>query len=295
MNQKIKIAFIINPIAGRRKHKDMAGLISNQLNKEKFQAFILETCYGGHASELVHEYLAKGVVHFVAVGGDGTVNEVAREAFKANATLGIIPCGSGNGLARTLKIPLKAEKAIETINDFLKIKMDVGVINENYFFCTCGVGFDAKIGKKFAKQKTRGFSTYVKTTIREYLRYSPKRYKIKIDGVKYARKALLITIANAGQYGNNAYIAPNASLNDGILEVCVLKPFPLIKSIILGIRLFRKSVDKSRYLEIINGRSIVFKKKKKRQFHIDGEPIKLMGPVKVDVIPSALEVITPAY
>lgn len=293
MSEKVKVAFIVNPIAGRRKSSDMPGLIGAAIGSH-IDPVLLETRYKGHAGELVHEYLAKGIVNFVAVGGDGTVNEVACEVFKADASLGIIPCGSGNGLARTLKIPLKPEKAVEVISKMYKTQIDVGVINSNYFFCTCGVGFDAKIGKKFAKQNTRGFITYVKTTIREYFRYSPKKYILKIDGTKYTRKALLITIANAGQYGNNAYIAPHASLCDGVLEVCVLKPFPLIKSVALGIRLFRKNVDKSKYLEIVEGRSIVFKKKKKRQFHIDGEPIKLEGPVNVGVIPAGLKVITPA-
>lgn len=290
MSLKTKIAFIINPIAGRKKHKDIKGLIIEKLDGS-FDPHFLETEYAGHSAELVRSCLAKGITSIVAVGGDGTVNEVARVVFEADATLGIIPCGSGNGLARTLKVPMKLEKAIACLSQSKNRRIDVGVINEHYFFCTCGVGFDAKIGKKFAQQKTRGFITYLKTTIREYFKYSPKRYKLKIDGKKLKRKAFLITVANAGQYGNNAYIAPNAQIDDGILEVCILKPFPLIKSIVLGARLFFRNFDRSRYLEVISGRTIVFKKKKKMQFHIDGDPIKLQGPVKIDIIPAGLNVI----
>lgn len=285
-----EIGFIINPIAGRRKHRDIESYIAGKLDSKWIPHFAT-TERAGHAKELVAGFLAKGITHIVAVGGDGTVNEVACIVFEANATLGIIPCGSGNGLARSLKIPVNIDGAINCLNGNNHRSIDVGAINDKKFFCTCGVGFDAKIGRKFAKQKKRGFATYVKTTIKEYTRYSPKRYKIKIDEKKVVRKAFLVTIANAGQYGNNAFIAPKAEMDDGVLEVCVLKPFPFIKSIALGFRLFAKTFDRSRYLEIIQGRTVVFKKKKKWKFHIDGDPVKLKGPVKIDVIPSSLKVI----
>lgn len=290
MDRKTPIGFIINPIAGNRKQKDIVGFIKAKLRSEWAPEFAV-TKKAGHAKELVRDFLAKGITHIVAVGGDGTVNEVACVVFAANGVLGIIPCGSGNGLARSLNIPMNTERAVQHLKVGGKRNIDVGTINKHYFFCTCGVGFDAKIGRTFAKQKTRGFITYVKTAIKEYFNYKPKRYKIQVDGSTFVRTAFLITIANAGQYGNNAYIAPKAEMDDGILEVCVLKPFPIIKSLVIAIRLFAKNFDRSRYLETIQGRSIEFKKKKKWKFHIDGDPVSLKGPVKIEVIPQGLSVL----
>jgi diacylglycerol kinase (ATP) len=292
MNKRVKIVFIINPIAGKRRHKNIQELLSKNLNSEWDPVFI-ETKYSGHGGELVMEFVTEGVNNFVAVGGDGTVSEIATAAVKTGSTLGIIPCGSGNGLARSLKIPMKPEKAMTCINQNLTRKIDIGTINQHYFFCTCGVGFDAKIGRKFAKQDTRGFNTYVKTTVNEFLKYKAKKYKLKIDGKKLNRKAFLVTVANAGQYGNNAYIAPKALLNDGLFEVCIFKPFPFYKSLFLGLRLFFRNIDKSKYLEIHQGKSIVFRKNKIYSFHIDGDPIKIQGPVRVDIVPQALQVFAP--
>lgn len=292
MSNKTKIVFIINPIAGKRKHKNIEGVVLQLLSK-RWDPIVIETEYAGHAGEIVSKYISKEIKYFVAVGGDGTVNEVASVVFKHKAALGIIPCGSGNGLARTLNIPLKLEKAIECINERKIRKIDAGTINNHNFFCTCGVGFDAKIGAKFAKQTTRGFSTYLKTTIKEFYKYKAKKYKIKIDGEKINRQAFLISIANAGQYGNNAYIAPKAKIDDGVLEICVLKPFPLYQSLGIGMRLFARNMNKSKYLETIKGKKILFREKKKYSFHIDGDPIKLMGPVKINIVPKSLKIITP--
>ena len=289
MKKKTKIVFVVNPIAGRRKADNIEGLIVSNLNGN-WDPIIIETKKSGHAGEIVLEQLSRGIVNFVAVGGDGTVSEVASVAFKAGANMGIIPCGSGNGLARTLGIPMKVDKAISVLNNGLLRKIDVGTLNSHYFFCTCGVGFDAKIGRKFAKQSTRGFRTYVRTTLMEFRNYKSKKYKLKIDGKKLSRQAFLVTIANAGQYGNNAYIAPKAKIDDGILDVCIFKPFPIHISIMLGIRLFTRNIDKSKYLEIKKGRTIEFRKDKKYSFHIDGDPVKIRGPVHIDVIPQALSV-----
>jgi diacylglycerol kinase (ATP) len=293
MSNKTKIAFIINPIAGRRKHHNIVKVLKQGLG-DVWKPLFLETQYSGHAGELVLEHVARGVKYFVAVGGDGTVSEVATSVFKSGAKMGIIPCGSGNGLARTLKIPLRIDKAVAALNPQKLKKIDVGTINEHYFFCTCGVGFDAKVGRKFAKQETRGLRTYVKTTLQEYFNYNAKKYKLKIDGTKVNKRAFLITFANAGQYGNNAYIAPNAKIDDGILDICIFKPFPLYRSLGLGLRLFMRNIDKSRYLEIIQGRTIVLKRKNKKvPFHIDGDPVKLVEPVQIDIIPRALEIMVP--
>jgi diacylglycerol kinase family enzyme len=170
----------------------------------------------------------------------------------------------------------------------------VGKVNNRFFFCTCGTGFDARVGKIFYKLGGRGFMNYLRTVIREFISYKPKKYKIHIDGKKYKQKAFLVTIANAGQYGNNAYIAPEAKIDDGLLDICILRPFPRFKSVILGLRLFNRTIDKSRYLDVFRGREIIIRRKKKIQMHLDGEPVKMKHHVYVSIVPESLKVIVPA-
>ncbi len=292
MKQKEQIIFIINPSAGRqRRNKNLEEVILSEVDPKKWSPEIIFTEYPGHAREIVSAGKENGVKYAVAVGGDGTVNEVASACLKNNIKLGIIPCGSGNGLARELKIPLNSREAVRCINKGQSRVIDAGSINGAHFFCTCGTGFDALIGHKFAKQKKRGFSTYVKTAIKEFFGYSPKKYTVKIEGDKIKRHAFLITAANAGQYGNNAYIAPGAEIDDGLLDICLLEPFPWHKAVSLGARLFTSTIDKSRYLEIIRSKKVVLTQKKKFKFHIDGDPYKFKGPVKIEIVPAALNVI----
>ncbi len=289
MNKKVPIIFIINPIAGNACVKDITTSITKNLNNN-WQATFLITEYSGQAREIVRTNLTRGIRYFVAVGGDGTVNEVASELVDQRASLGIIPCGSGNGLSRSLGIPLSVAEAVGCINRKYSRKIDVGLVNDRYFFCTCGVGFDAKIGKKFAQKSRRGFLTYLKTSLREYRRYNPQKYKIITDNKKIKRNAFLITVANAGQYGNNAYIAPQASIYDGLLDLCILKPFPVHKSFLLGLRLFLRKIDRSKYYETIRCMNVeIFKKQ--ASFHVDGEPLKQKGSLKIQVKHKALRVL----
>jgi diacylglycerol kinase (ATP) len=290
---KQKIAFILNPKSGRKSKKNVELLIRENLNYEIFEPEFLYTEYCGHATEIVKECLSREINYIVAVGGDGTVNEVASAMINTNAAMGIIPKGSGNGLARSLFIPMNTIKAIKCLNELNTMEIDSGSINERYFFCTCGSGFDAKIGHKFASSEKRGFISYVKTTLREYYNYQPRKFRLKIDGEKLKRSAFLVTVANAGQYGNNAYISPKSKLDDGKFDVCVFKPFPFLKAPLLGIRLFARTMDRSKYIETIQAEKIVFRKKKKYKFHVDGEPVVFQGPVKIQLIPKSLKVIVP--
>ena len=291
MRKRKKIVFIINPKAGRKKNQVLKKKIEKKLDTKKYKPEFLYTQYPGHAVVLVKEYFEKGVQIFIAVGGDGTVNEVASEVVKLKATLGILPTGSGNGLARFLNIPFKVQNVIEIINNGKVCEIDVGKINDDYFFCTCGIGFDAEVSYLFAKQKSRGFINYIKTSVKAYTKYKPAKIKLKIDGIKYKKKAFLITIANAGQYGNNAYIAPSAKIDDGKFDVCILKPFPWYISPILVIKLFLRIIDRSKQIETIKAKSIVFRNEKKKIFHIDGDPRKIKGKVKLDIMPKSLKVL----
>jgi YegS/Rv2252/BmrU family lipid kinase len=293
---KEKIAFIINPVSGRRNKWNKIETIGKYLDNKKFKPFFYTTEFRGHARELAKQAAEKGCVTLVAVGGDGTVNEVAGVAAERKLTLAIIPAGSGNGLARHLKIPLDAANAVRLINEGKKISMDAGKMNNIWFFCTCGIGFDAKIGRKFSKTKVRGFGSYVKTVVREFRRYNSRKYKFFVDEKKIVRRAFLITIANASQYGNNAVIAPQAEIDDGLFDVCILKPFPVIKVLGLAIMLFRRSIDESNYYEMLQGKKIVFKKRKSKYImHYDGEPVKIKkGKIRIRMYRKILEVIVPS-
>jgi YegS/Rv2252/BmrU family lipid kinase len=291
--EKEKIAFIINPISGTVSKKNVPDQISESLNLNKYEPVIYFTTAAGHATQLAQTCIENGITKIIAVGGDGTVNELGRALINTPAYLGIIPCGSGNGLARYLGIPLKTSDAIAMLNNCLKSEIDYGTINEQPFFCTCGVGFDAHIGNRFAQSKKRGFLTYVKETIYAFFNYQPKKYRIKIDGERYKHQAFMVTCANSGQYGNDAYISPSADIRDGLLDVCILSPFPKRKALDIGIRLFKRTMDKSEYLTVIKGKKITIKRKKKGEVHLDGEPALMGKKIKVRIEPLGLKVLVP--
>ena len=230
----------------------------------------------------------------MAVGGDGTVNEIAKALINTDAIMAIIPVGSGNGLARHLRIPLQPRKALELINKQKYQAIDCGLINNMPFFCTCGVGFDALIGEKFAQCKGRGLFNYVKTTITEYFNYKPEIYQITIDNEQNLNiPAFLITFANASQYGNNAYIAPNADICDGKLDMCILSPFKLYQAPGIGIQLFAKNINKSSLMQIERASNISLERASEGVVHFDGEPCRMGKKLEISLIDKCLNVIVP--
>lgn len=270
--EREKILFIINPISGGRKKDAFLALLEKIPDKTRFDVVIRYTEHAGHASALAKEALAEGIRKIVAVGGDGTVNEIAKELVGSNASLGIIPFGSGNGLARHLKIPMDATKALNLLNSASVRKIDVGYMNSQAFFCTAGLAFDAHIGKVFANMKGRGLLGYIKSVFREYFSYTSEEYEVEIKGRKSRYRAFLITAANAGQYGNNVYIAPTADISDGLLDLCIIKNFSVAKLFSLGYRVLNRSVNKSRYTTIIQAKAFTIRRKNKGSYHLDGEP-----------------------
>lgn len=285
-----KILFVINPVSGNKSKDYIPELIKQKFNANEYDVKIITTQFAGQATPIVKQYFNKGYEKVVAIGGDGTVNEVASAIVETDAILGIIPLGSGNGLARHLKIPLKPQKALDLIKKGNHIKIDYGKINDRKFFCTTGIGFDAHIGHVFSKLEGRGFSNYIKATVSEFRRYQPKRYEISMNGTTIIRDAFLITFANASQYGNNAYIAPKADIQDGKLEVAIIRSFPLLTTPGVGARLFLKNIDKSVYLETYQCKSIIVKRKAPDVIHFDGEPGEMGEVINVKVIPGGLNV-----
>jgi len=252
---KRKVLFIINPVSGGKKKDKVPELVQQNLDVSLFEPTIVFTNNAMHASELALEAVGQ-YDYVVAVGGDGTVNEIASSIVGTDTALGIIPFGSGNGLARFLGIPMDTREAIKTLNKEKVELIDSGKLNGQYFFNMAGMGFDAHISEVFSHEKRRGFVTYIKSTFREINNYKPQTYHIEIDGKLYEREAFMLSFANSSQYGNNAHISPHASVQDGLIDVCIIKQFPIWRLIEMGIRMLRKTADKTGYVEIIRGKHI---------------------------------------
>lgn len=293
LHTKINILFIINPISGGRGKLRIPDFIDQYLDKEKFNANFVFSEYVGHAGELADEAATKNFDVIVAAGGDGTINEVATKVLKHNKILGILPLGSGNGLARFLKIPKNLKHALSLINNFRTERVDTAEFNQKCFFNLAGMGFDAHLSAVFSKDKKRGLSGYVKLGFQEVFNYKPQTYRLNIDGTAYTRKAFAISIANSSQYGNDVYIAPNASVKDGLLDVCIIKPFPIIKLPVLGYVMLRGTAERSDMIEIIKGKHIKITREKAGAVHVDGEPLQMGTEIEALVHPLSLQVIVP--
>lgn len=290
---KINVQAIINPISGVGSKRKIPKMIEEVFSADKYALEISFTEYPGHASELARQAINAGVKCIIAVGGDGTVNEIARAMIHSDAVLGIIPKGSGNGLARELHIPMDVRRALDLIVKGHISTIDCCNANERIFFCTCGVGFDAAVSQKFAGEKHRGSLTYIKNTIAEYLGYRPEPYELQIDNQTIKEKAFLVACANASQYGNNAFIAPHANIQDGKMDITILSPFTPLDIAPLAIQLFTKQIDRNSKIKTFKGESVTIIRQKPGVMHLDGEPVMVDSVIKISVIPRSLHVLTP--
>ena len=289
---KIKIVFIINPIAGGKNKNHFSKVIASHLNTSKFEYDLIQTESEKHAYELTKAAILNGAEIVVAVGGDGTINEIGSALIGSAGTLAIIPYGSGNGLARSLKIPMNTIQAVKLINQFKTAKIDAAKLNEHYFFNMSGMGFDAHISHVFAKDKNRGLLGYVKATFSELKNYRSKNYKIIIDGKTLEEDAFILSVANSSQYGNEAHIAPRAELQDGLLDLVIVKPFPLYLMPLLALRMFLKTADQSKYLISLQGKSILINRNN-NVIHLDGEPKLVTENIQIQILAKAINVIVP--
>lgn len=285
-----KALFIINPISGGKKKDGVPELIEKYLDTNLFKPVIVFSDGVSHARQIAKEAVDKFDL-VVAVGGDGTVNEVASAIVGSNTTLGIVPFGSGNGLSRFLDIPMDAQKAIQTLGTGKTVSIDSAKLNGQSFFNMAGMGFDAHISEVFSHTKKRGFITYIKSSIKEVISYKPQNYHLEIDGKVYDREAFMLSFANSSQYGNNAHISPQASVQDGLLDVCIIKRFPLWRFFEMGIRMMTKTTDRTKYVEIIKGQHILVKRNAPGPLHLDGEPQIGGTDAEIVLIPHSLKVI----
>ena len=276
--------FIVNPISGKgRKKRIISYLIKAGYN-------VVCTEYAGHAEKLARETTARTVV---AVGGDGTVNEVARGLVGTGKTLGIIPCGSGDGLARHLHISQLLRPALNTILKGKTSPLDAGRINDRLFFSVCGVGFDAVVSERFAKCGRRGLASYINEGLKTWRIYVPEKYSISIDGKTFEHEAMFITIGNSNQWGNEAKITPLADSSDGILDITVVDDFKAVELPFLAGRLMGGSAHKSKRVHTYRGEHIIINRPNEGPAHADGDWFDADKIIDIEVIPHALTVIVP--
>ncbi|GEO03982.1 hypothetical protein AAE02nite_16460 [Adhaeribacter aerolatus] len=289
---RTQIKFIINPVSGRTKGGvNVPDLLNQLLDTEQYEPEIVFTRYAGHATEIASQAATAGVSVVCAVGGDGTVNEVARGLMGTQTALAILPKGSGNGLARHLGIPMNLSHAINILNQGEPSAIDACTINNHPFFCTAGIGFDAHVSSVFAASTRRGLQTYVQMVLREFFTFQPQKAILRLNGEQLETQCFVVAFANASQYGNNAYIAPMADIRDGLLDVCLIRHLNLRKAIGISYGLITKQIATSPDAEYFRTREILVTSEHAFKFHADGEYIGESTSFNVQISPLALRVI----
>lgn len=285
------IAFIVNPISGTKAKNRVTKLIRDLLDPQLFSPTVVVTEYAGHATQLAQQFALEGYYAVIAVGGDGTVNEVANGLVGTNTALGIVPNGSGNGFARHLDISTRMNRAIEMLNSSEVISVDYGMVNDKRFFSTCGVGFDALVAVQFNEGKSRGLKTYVQNTLQSLFNYKPETYHIFGEDIDVTTEAFLITFANAGQWGYDAYIAPKASVQDGLMDIAIVNKFPLSAAPKLALNLFTHNIDENFYMNTVRSKSITLVRENAGAIHIDGDPVEMPTELNIKIVADGLKVL----
>ena len=287
----MKALFVMNPISGSIKKSGIAKLIDAYIDKDKYDYKIMYTERAGHATEIARNASDEGYDVVVAVGGDGTINEVGSGLLHSDTIMALLPCGSGNGLARHLSIPVNIKKSIDIINACNVHDLDYCMVNDHPYFCTCGMGFDAFISQKFAEGKQRGPLKYVENVLVEGLRYHPEVYTIEDESGTHRYSAYLVSCANASQYGNNAYIAPQASMSDGLLDVIVIEPFGFLDAAHVGFDLMNKTLNKSNKVKTFRTKKVLIHRQHEGPIHFDGEPMTMGKELEIRVVEKGIRMI----
>tara|TARA_Y100000782_G_C10187832_1_gene267894 strand:+ start:614 stop:1489 length:876 start_codon:yes stop_codon:yes gene_type:complete len=284
-------SFIINPVSGHGAQKierDISTFLHSQKNLDGEIHF---TKAPGDATLRTKTALQNGLIP-VAVGGDGTVNEVAKCLINTGKSMGIIPHGSGNGIARHLHIPLNAKQALLNLVLGRETLIDTGLVNDIPFVMLVGLGFDAQIAYKMSLSTTRGLKTYAKLVLKEWRNFKPVHLDFTLDGNVHSRDGFMFSFANAAQFGNNFYIAPKASMQDGLLNIAVLKPFPLTAALSIAWRMATKSIHHSNYMEQFEAKEVYIAAPQKR-INLDGEVVNINAPLHIKIQPHSLQIICP--
>lgn len=268
-------------------------MIDLHLDREKFEFDIVNTERHKHAIELTEKAINDGCKAVIVAGGDGSINQVGATLAGTDVALGIIPAGSGNGLARSLGISLDPKKAVENINNFNFRTIDTGLANGKAFMNISGVGFDAAVSHAFHQQKMRGIFKYFVVGVKLIFNYKLQTYKINADGREFERKAWQIAMANSSQYGNDALVAPKAKVDDGLLDAVVLNPMPIFQMFLNFYRLFQGTLDRSKYIKTFKFKEMTITQERNDVSHLDGDPFELGKVIEIKIRPMSLKVIVP--
>ncbi len=288
-----KVCFIINPRSGSKGKEHYEADILRTINRSKIDVSIRYTDAPQHATTIAAQCAKEGYDIVVAVGGDGSVNETGAGLIGTNTALGIIPTGSGNGMARHLKIPVNFIKAVDVLNRCSIELIDSISVNGRFCIGTIGVGFDAYIAHLFSKAGSRGYSTYVKLVLTEFSKYPGKDYTIELDGQLLKQNCFLLTFANSSQFGNNAVIAPFADVKDGIIDISMMNKFPAYVAPSLIYRLLHNNIHNSKYFTGYKAKEITIKNPNTLEGHIDGEPVLFDGDIKIKMLAQSISVVVP--
>lgn len=292
MPNKKKVWFIINPISGIEKKDFIPEIIKTELDATLFDYDIKYTTSKGHGFLIGKEAIEKKIDIVCAVGGDGTVHDVATSLIGSEVILAILPAGSGNGLARHMHIPLDLRKAVRCINSNYVIQMDTGRINNLAFLGIGGFGFDALIAKRFDEDTKRGFWMYVKHVLKEFFRFHPINFTIDTNGEVRNIRALLCTIANTSEYGKGFIISPKSDPTDGKLEMVLLKPFSFWRIPFVANNYFKGKMQRPALSEVISFKSATIEMNTSLG-HYDGEPTVVPNRVTIEVVPKSLYILIP--
>ena len=293
MSDSNEVLFIINRYAGTNYRDELQKKIAALGKKKNITCIIQFTREAGHATELAKAAIVRKYRMVFAVGGDGTVNEVAKGLLHSNIPLGIIPVGSGNGLARHLQIPLDVERALHLIDLEKTITIDTFTVNGRFSTNVSGIGFDGHIAGLFGQSGKRGLRNYVKLVVAHFSKFKEFEYELITDKVHSKDKAFIISCANSSQFGNNAIIAPHASLSDQMLDICFINKMSLIAALSFTIQLFRGTIHKSNHVLIKKTNELELKTPFPVPYHIDGEAAGSSSHFIVKINPASLLVAIP--
>lgn len=288
-----RIMLIVNPISGTGNKKDVPENVERKLSGCGMRTDVRFTGGRGDATRFAAEAAAEGYAGVLACGGDGTVNETACALCGSSTALGILPAGSGNGLARHLGIPVDVDLAMDVVLQRNVVASDYGTVNGHPFFCTFGMGFDAAVSHRFARQNHRGLLTYVRSALSEYVQFKPTTYTISANGRLLTEKAFLVAVCNASQWGNNAYIAPEASITDGLLDITVVHSGSPIDAAVMGMDIFTGFISKNTMVHCFRAPAAVIYRSEEGEAHVDGEPMMLDDILDVRCHRGELRIFTP--
>lgn len=290
---KRKYLTIINPHSGTSRKTNIPELAYNILSESDSELYFVYTNDQGHVAQIIDDVVGQGFDVVIGVGGDGTINEVADAVRPTSMTMGVIPMGSGNGLARSLDIPMDPEEALEVIRRGYVKRIDCCEANGVPFFVTFGVGFDAQVTASYDQKSFRGPLSYVFSTVDQFIKHKSSLYRLHLNGEVIEQKAFLVTCANADQYGNNAIIAPEAELDDGLFDVVVIRNMSLLKAPRVAINLFTKNINESASIDIYRTNHLIIEREEEGYAQVDGELLELGRRIEITIQKQQLPILVP--